>query len=204
MIIPTYAPTEFMLTASASVVNFFAVAGQETFTVTDPTTATSTTATLQIPWGGDFSSGYSSLPPGLSGNIDSGVIGVFGSKTPGTYTGIGVATVPSGTLPMPIQDGDTLTVSGYIDVFVDPANFQIEIEPVPQRPLGITMSGGKPVVYFPMITPTNGLLQTTTNLLTGPWVPVTNVVPVSVTEDGGLYGGLMITNAAKSAFFRLH
>lgn len=59
--------------------------------------------------------------------------------------------------------------------------------------LGIAAASSLPVIVWPAAT-TNFVLQTTTNLVTGPWVTVTNGIPFS---------GLQITNAPHTTYFRL-
>jgi hypothetical protein len=64
----------------------------------------------------------------------------------------------------------------------------------PPPATGITMYSNQPVVIWPA-TAGNYVLQTTTNLVSGNWVAVTNYMPIT---------GAMITNATSPAFFRLH
>ena len=62
--------------------------------------------------------------------------------------------------------------------------------------VAISTYGNQPAVFFPTATGTNFVLQMTTNL-TQPvnWVTVSNGVPIS---------GIIVTNPAANAFFRLH
>jgi len=60
--------------------------------------------------------------------------------------------------------------------------------------LGISTYGSQPAVFFPTATGTNFVLQMTTNPSSGPWVTVTNGVPIS---------GVVVTNPPAAAFFRL-
>gem|GEM_PF-371128 len=61
-------------------------------------------------------------------------------------------------------------------------------------PLTIGGGGGQILVFWPASAGTNYALQMTTNLATGPWLPVTNLVPqVAFT----------VSNAAPVVFFRL-
>jgi|ERR1039458_421619 alpha-tubulin suppressor-like RCC1 family protein len=66
---------------------------------------------------------------------------------------------------------------------------------VPPPALGITTYGSQPLLIFPTATYTNYLLQMTTNLASGNWVTVTNLIPIHAA---------IITNASGAAFFRLH
>lgn len=62
---------------------------------------------------------------------------------------------------------------------------------------GITAYSNQPVVILPYLAEsigTNFVIQMTTNVVTGPWVTVTN---------GIVFVGLQITNAPSPAFFRL-
>jgi hypothetical protein len=70
----------------------------------------------------------------------------------------------------------------------------MQLTPVPP-PTGISTYGGNPAVFFPTATGTNFVLQMTTNLANGPWVTVSNGIPIS---------GLIITNPPAAAYFRLH
>ncbi len=62
-------------------------------------------------------------------------------------------------------------------------------------PLGMSTYGSQPAVFFPTASGTNFVLQMTTNLASGQWVTVSNGIPIS---------GIIITNPANNAFFRLH
>jgi hypothetical protein len=61
-------------------------------------------------------------------------------------------------------------------------------------PINIAPSGGQVVVFYPL-SGSNYVLQTTTNLATGPWVPATNGVPAIA---------FTFTNTAPAQFYRLH
>jgi len=61
-------------------------------------------------------------------------------------------------------------------------------------PISIAPSGGQVVVFYPL-SGSNYVLQTTTNLATGPWVPATNGVPAIA---------FTFTNTAPAQFYRLH
>lgn len=207
LLLPMYVPQGMNLNISGTLLtssDFIAVTGQETFSKNGVPISTVT-----IPWAGDFLAGPSTLPTALTtGFLDSGLLtasapGVFGSKTAGTF----FETVGTyGPTPVLIQDSDLVTVSGYVDLFVDPAAVQVRItQPTVPSALGITNTAMGPAVYFPMITPTNHTLQTSTNLLLGNWTTVTNGTPTMVTDSfGQIFGGLVFTNKANSAFFRLH
>ena len=61
-------------------------------------------------------------------------------------------------------------------------------------PVNIASAGGQVLIYYPL-SGSNYVLQTTTNLATGPWVPATNGVPMTA---------ITFSNTAPAAFFRLH
>jgi hypothetical protein len=61
-------------------------------------------------------------------------------------------------------------------------------------PLGITTISNLPLVVYPMAG-TNYVLEMTTNLSSGNWVPVTNAVP---------FVAVQVTNPPGTVFFRLH
>jgi len=64
----------------------------------------------------------------------------------------------------------------------------------PAPALGISTYGSQPAVFFPTATGINYVLQMTTNLANGPWVTVSNGIPIS---------GVIITNPPAAAFFQL-
>lgn len=67
----------------------------------------------------------------------------------------------------------------------------------PLPPAGITTYSNQPVVIVPYLAQsfgTNLVIQMTTNVATGPWVTVTNGVPIL---------GVQLTNAPSPAFFRV-
>jgi len=64
----------------------------------------------------------------------------------------------------------------------------------PPPPVNIAPAGGQVVVFYPL-SGSNYVLQTTTNLATGPWVPATNGVPVI---------SFLFSNTVPAQFFRLH
>ncbi len=135
---------------------------------------------------------------------------------PSSVTSIGLAAfqgcsgltsaIFQGNAPTPQDDnsvfsGDTLATAyypagktGWTAMFDGIPTAMQGVAPTPPA-LGIsTYSGGLPTVFFPTATGTNFVLQTTTNLTSGIWTSVGSGVPIS---------GLIITNAAPSAFFRL-
>ena len=150
---------------------------------------------------------FPSLPPGLkTGFLDTGLFGtfpgVFGSDTPGeVWQTIGAP----GALPLPVKDQDQVMASGYLDLFVDPASAQVGIVPELPDTLGITSTANGPVVYFPMLAPTNHILQMCTNLQLGNWTRGHEGTPTTVTNvSGAIYSGLLFTNKTQAALFRLH
>ena len=175
-----------------SVGNFSAISGQEFFQVNSATITSANTAQLQP--GGDFQNGtaVSTLAPALYADVDAGTQNFlfgFANLPTSTFNQTATGVVPS---PQTINNGQLLTVSGYLDAFVDPGSIQVQIlAPVT---VGITTYSNVPVVFFPTAASTNYTLQMSTNLATGPWVTVTNGVPFTAVQ---------ITNAASPAFFRL-
>ena len=114
-----------------------------------------------------------SIPPGLTGDPASGEI--YGTPT---TAGIYNSTVQ-------VTDG----------ISTNSKAFSITISnSVPPPPVSIAPGGGQVVVYYP-VSGSNYVLETTTNLSTGPWVPATGGVPVTA---------LTFSNTAPAAFFRLH
>ncbi len=204
LLLPAYVPQGLLVTINGTVptggANFIALTGEEMFSLNG------VTATVALPWGGDFLGGFSTLPPALSTSfLDTGVLGVFGTRTAGSFFETVGAYPTSGSTPMLIQDGDLVTVSGYLDLFVDPATVALEIAPVVPPTLGMANTAMGPAVYFPMLTPTNHILQMSTNLALGNWTTVTNGIPTTVTDQSGeIFGALVMTNKGGNAFFRLH
>jgi len=184
----TYAPGGITTTISGSVNQFSAIAGQESFALNGAPITTANTA--RMPLAGDFSS--HPLSPTLAAFVDTSLstylCGFESPYSTAFYFTLG-ATVPS---PQQMYDNDTLTVSGYLDVFVDPGSILVQIAPPVQ--LGITTYNNAPVVLFPTPATTNYVLQMSTNLTTGNWATVTNGIPIT---------GIQITNAPSPAFFRL-
>jgi hypothetical protein len=67
---------------------------------------------------------------------------------------------------------------------------------LPQPVLAVGNYARHPVVLFPSVaSAVNFALLMTTNLASGPWVPVVNGIP---------FTGLQITNVPGPVFFRLH
>jgi len=60
--------------------------------------------------------------------------------------------------------------------------------------VSIAPVGGQVVIFYPL-SGSNYVLQTTTNLATGPWVPATNGVSMTA---------FTFSNTAPAAFYRLH
>jgi len=185
----SYAPGLINVTISGTVDQFSAVAGEESFALNNATIAPNNTARIQV--GGDFSSG---VPPTLSTYVDSTMPGyLFGFAPPPagkSFFGQATAVVPT---PQLMWDGDEMTDSGYLDVFVDPGSIKVQIaSPVT---LGITTYSNSPLVFFPTPAGTNYVLQVTTSLATGNWITVTDGIP---------FTGIEVTNAPNPAFFRLY
>jgi hypothetical protein len=101
-----------------------------------------------------------------------------------------VASINTSGLALGLTSGVTTitatsgSISGYASLTVES----------PPPPLGISTYSSQPAVFFPTATGTNYTLMMTTNLATGPWVPVTNGVSIS---------GVVITNPPNAAFFKL-
>ena len=94
-----------------------------------------------------------------------------------------------------IGSGDTVTVTGYLDVLVDPGTAQPEIQAGPH--LDMTRVLGQPVVSWAAAL-TNFVLETTTDLPAGSWV--TNSSPIT-TSNGT--NSLTVNPATGRKFFRL-
>ena len=61
-------------------------------------------------------------------------------------------------------------------------------------PLTVGTGGGRIIVFWPASAGTNFIVQTTTNLDTGPWVPATNGVPAV---------SFVFSNTSPAQYFRL-
>jgi len=109
---------------------------------------------------------------------------------------LGNAPTPTNDTSVFQSDGSAVAyylqgTTGWSTIF-DGIPTQILLPPPPA--VGISTYGNQPAVFFPTATGTNYMLQMTTNLSTGPWVTVSNGVPIS---------GIIITNPPPAAFFRL-
>ena len=148
------------------------------------------------------------LPAGTNGaNYSqslSATAGVpFGGASPYRWT------LASGTLP----DNLSLSTNGLLAGSINASgtfNFTVEaadrlgglsdqllsltVGTTNRPPLAIGSGSGQVFVFWPAAAGTNFLVQMTTNLATGPWVPVTNAVPQI---------GFTITNTGPAAYFRL-
>lgn len=200
-----YVPSAFVINFIGSVHKYSAVAGQENFQLnpSGPTT------TAYLGWGGDpdFTSysTFSSATPiaSLKSDLDSWFSansGVFGFDTPG----LNFTAYPFGaaTPTLTITSGNTVTVSGYMDVFVDPGTATVQIQPALPPELGIAMQGNQPAVYIVTPTGTNMALQTATNVASANWTTVLNGAPTTVTVKGAAYGGLKIPSPPSPSFYR--
>ncbi|HLX94653.1 MAG TPA: hypothetical protein VKU37_02810 [Verrucomicrobiae bacterium] len=191
-VINTPAPGIMAVNLSGTVNNFSAVAGQESFSLSGLPVTAANTARLQL--GGNF------ITFGIPGSLESFVDTSLWNGTPqylAGYQNAGTffATTQTGIVPAQqlMYNNDQITVSGYLDVFVDPGSIQVQIAAPVQ--LGITTYSNSPVVLFPTPPGTNYVLQMSTNLTTDNWVTVTNGVP---------FTGIEITNPPSPAFFRLY
>jgi hypothetical protein len=115
-----------------------------------------------------------SLPSGLTLETSGQLHG-----TPGT----------NGTFNFTAQVTD-----GSSHIASQPFALVIATNSLPPPPVNITPVNGQVLVYYPL-SGSNYVLQTTTNLATGPWVPATNGVSVIA---------LTFSNTAPVQFFRLH
>jgi hypothetical protein len=112
-------------------------------------------------------------PPGLNGDPSSGEI--YGTPT------------NAGTFTFTVQVTDGVNTTNK--------QFSLTISnTVPPPPVSIAPVGGQVVIFYPL-SGSNYVLQTTTNLATGPWVPATNGVSMTA---------FTFSNTAPAAFYRLH
>ena len=112
-------------------------------------------------------------PPGLNGDPSSGEIY-------GTPANAGIF-----TFTVQVTDGVNTTNK----------QFSLTISnTVPPPPVSIAPVGGQVVIFY-LLSGSNYVLQTTTNLATGPWVPATDGVSVTA---------FTFSNTAPAAFYRLH
>jgi hypothetical protein len=154
--------------------DFAAVASSDTYTINggSPNTAS-------IAAGGSYVTYPSVLDP-------SALFYDFGTGVPGHYhadpNGQGTPNYAS------LNPGDTVTLTGFIDVFVDPGTAQVTVIPVP--PLGITKVDNEVIVSWPS-TGMSYSLETNSNLRTSNWVKYNEtIVDNSVTNsllDGNLF-----------------
>ncbi len=175
---PLFVITSGYLSSSGS---YYALAGGETLT----DGASSTTATI----GAGTSPGDGFTTAGLGSGPWNGAL------ASGTTYYINTPSAPFSPGGLTVNHGDIVAVQGYLDLVVDPGYIQVQLMLIPPPLLGITTYSNFPVVFFPTTPGTNFILQTTTNLSTGNWVPVTNGIPIS---------GFIITNSTSPAFFQLN
>lgn len=95
--------------------------------------------------------------------------------------------------PIVVTNGEIAYAQGYVDLIVDPGTVRVQVMAAPPA-LGIADYFGNPVVFYPALAGAGFNLQTTTNLLTGPWVNVTNGLP---------FTAVLVTNSSAARFFRL-
>ena len=94
----------------------------------------------------------------------------------------------SGTFNFSVRATDSL--GGFFDQPLSLAVVSTNVFP----PLTVGTGGGRTIVFWPASAGTNFTLETTTNLVTGPWVPATNGVPVI---------SFIFSNTSPAQFFRL-
>jgi alpha-tubulin suppressor-like RCC1 family protein len=89
-----------------------------------------------------------------------------------------------------------LNSQGQLGDFGDFQNVDVpeQIVTVPPPQVGIATYGNQAIVFFPLNSASNYVLQTSGSLTGGNWVACTNQIPMAA---------LLITNAG-NAFFRLH
>jgi hypothetical protein len=98
-----------------------------------------------------------------------------------------LTTAGTNTFTVQVVDGSSNTTNQL---------FTLVVNSNPNPPPSVSISsatGGQVIVYYPE-SGSNYVLQTTTNLVTGPWVPATNGVQVIA---------LTFSNSSHTAFFRL-
>jgi len=113
-------PNFLLLSISGTVNNYTILAGEENFQVN-----AGPIANASIPIGGDFvAPNFYPYPGGVNP-----LANWWGFTSPTTS----FASSPNGSGgPQLINTGDTLTVTGFIDVLVDPGSIQLTIEAVPE------------------------------------------------------------------------
>jgi hypothetical protein len=123
-------PDLLQLTLSGTVNNYTIFAGEENFQVNAGPTANGS-----IPIGGDFVN-----PSSYPGGVNT-LANFWGYQSPTTsFTSIS----PSGNGgPLLINNGDTLNVSGFIDILVDPGSIELTIDAVPEpSSIALSLAGG--------------------------------------------------------------
>jgi len=147
--------------------DFAAVASSDTYTINGGSANTASIAA-----GGIYVTYPSILDPSaLFFYFGTGVSGHFH----GDPNGLGTPNYASLNL------GDTVTLTGFIDLFVDPGTAQVIVVPVP--PLSIAKLGDKVIVSWP----TTGMsysLQTNSDLFTSNWIKYNDtIIDNSVTNS---------------------
>jgi formylglycine-generating enzyme required for sulfatase activity len=148
------------------------------------------TYTASLPIGGDWSSpaGY---PSGVNPLNPNGAFWGYDITSP--FQQYVFASAPPYGVGM--AKGDSLTVTGYLDLIIDPGSAHIEIMGKPS--LAMTKVDALPVLTWPA-EPTNYILESTADLANGPWVP--NTSPFT-TANGT--NSITISPAVSSRFYRL-
>ena len=137
-------------------------------------------ASYGVPFGGPSPYNWSIFSGSLPGNFNLNLNGLL-SGTP----------TNSGQFSFVVQVTDSVggtATSPQLSLNI------INTNNVPAPPVGIAPAGGQMLIYFPF-SGSNYVLQTTTNLATGPWVTATNGAPVAA---------FVFTNQGSAAFCRLH
>jgi len=168
---------------------FAAIAGQLSFT----DTSVFATGTANIPicpftiCSGDWhdTTGY---PGGLNAN---GAFFGYKNATSSPYNAYVGAFAPG----IAVGAGDNVTVTGYLDVLVDPGTVQLVLQSGPY--LGITIVNSHPVVNWPAAL-TNFVLESRADLVSGDWV--TNTSPIT-TSNGT--NSITVNPATGKTFYRL-
>jgi hypothetical protein len=192
------APGSINVTISGSLGTFSALTGEESISVNG-----ATPELALIPQGANFPAwpyppvtcpavdsylgdpAYSSLYPALNGFTAP-------LNSPTYYsTASGVALPPQN-----LVNGDSITVSGYMDMFVDPGTLKVQVMSSPA--LGIGANHNNVTVSWPAWATNYYKLQTSTNLASGNWV--TNSSPTASSNGTNITS---ILNSAGSMFFRL-
>ena len=133
-------------------------------------------AAAGVPFGGGVPYSWSVSSGSLPANLNL--------ATNGLLSGMAAA---SGTFYFSVQAVDSL--GGFT---TQPLSLTLITTNAP--PLSIGAAGGQIFVLWPASAGTNFVLQMTTNLATGPWVPATNGVPQNA---------YLFSNSAPDVFFRL-